>query len=207
MALQQSNLELQKLVQEHEHTEKLLRTSNQELEHFAYMASHDLKEPLRTVGSFASLIRRRLSGHLNEELSEYLSFVIGGVNRMSSLLDDVLALSKLKNVAGHTPVDLNLVLRSVALNLQAKLTDHSGEITSPNLPEIVANRALLCQLFQNLIANALKFHREVPPKINISFEDQDKQFLFKITDNGVGIPAEFQDKVFLIFQRLHDRAK
>lgn len=208
LAIKKTNLELQKSIRELEHTEKLLRASNQELEHFAYMASHDLKEPLRTVGSFTSLIRRRLKGQLTDEIAEYFNFVVGGVKRMSTLLDDVLALSRLKNEVEFSQVDMNHVFKTVELNLQAKLAQTHAELTVPVLEEnIIANKVHLNQLFQNLISNSLKFCREAAPKIKVGVEDQGGELLFSVADNGIGIAPEYQDKVFQIFHRLHDRTQ
>lgn len=205
--LQKTNLELQLSVREHEHTEELLRSSNENLEHFAYMASHDLKEPLRTVGSFTSLIQRRLKDKIEPEIGEYFTYVNSGVKRMATLLDDVLAMARMKKQVHFGKIDLNIVLSDVIMNLNANLQENNAEIEIPAFPQIIGNRVLLTQLFQNLIANGLKFRREEPPRIKVNVEDWGESLLFNISDNGIGIDEEYHEKVFHIFQRLHDRTK
>lgn len=206
MEMECSNSILQKEIKERETAEQLLRASNEELEQFAYVASHDLKEPLRTVGSFVQLIRRRLDGQFNEETDEFFHFVVDGVKRMTGLLDDLLAFSRLKKDFDFSQVDLSQVLMVVSANLNRSIVESGAEVDIPTLPTVNVNRSQFIQLFQNLIANGIKFRNGRSPKIKVTCEDLGNQFLFSVQDNGIGIPVEYQEKVFVIFQRYHKKS-
>lgn len=203
--LRSTNGQLMDEIQRNEKIQKELMDSNNSLGQFAYVASHDLKEPLRTIGSFSQLIRRKLEGKLEEDTREYLNFIIEGVSRMSNLLDDLLALSKLDQDFEMTTVDLNRCVELTKLNLRNALEKHNGTILSVDLPVIQANRSQINQLLQNLLSNGLKFNRAIPPIVEINCEEQSDDYLFSIKDNGIGIKEEYKEKIFSIFQRLHKK--
>lgn len=204
-ALQDTIQELQNEIDKKEDAKKQLLDSNQELEQFAYVASHDLKEPLRTVGSFVQLIEKHFRSQKNEKTDEYFHFVIDGVRRMSALLDDLLALSRLNRKIEFMKIDLNHTIELIGHNLKDLIERNEGVITCEELPTIIGNRPQLSQLFQNVVSNALKFRGERAPIIKISHEKQDDGYLFCIKDNGIGISKEYLERVFVIFQRLNHR--
>lgn len=190
-----------------------LRRSNAELEQFAYVASHDLQEPLRKVASFCQLLERRYGDQLDERGLEYIGFAVDGAKRMQRLINDLLTFSRVGRLgATHTEVDLNDALQSALGNLSTAIDEADAEIVLPEkpLPVIDGDPTLLAMLWQNLIGNAVKFAKDgVPPKIVITYDERtdtdDAEWLFSVADNGIGIGADFVDKVFVIFQRLHGR--
>jgi signal transduction histidine kinase len=190
-----------------------LRRSNAELEQFAYVASHDLQEPLRKVASFCQLLEQRYSDVLDERGLEYLGFAVDGAKRMQVLINDLLTFSRVGRLnVKHTMVDLDTTVDAALANLSAAIEKSGAEIVRPatRLPQVLGDPTLLTMLCQNLLGNAVKFARDgVPPRIVIDCErgtgERDGQWLFTFSDNGIGIPAEFVDKVFVIFQRLHSR--
>jgi len=185
-----------------------LIASNKSLEQFAYIASHDLKEPLRTVSSYSGLLKRRYFDKLDEEAKEYFGFMIDATKRMYRLLDDTMSYSKISNdLPGEEVVDLNEVIGYVLNNLKTEIDKNQAiiEVKRP-LPKILAKETLTVQLFQNFISNALKFQQKNQrPHIKISYEKDIKNrlFTFKVQDNGIGIAPEFHDKVFEAFKRLN----
>ena len=190
-----------------------LRRSNAELEQFAYVASHDLQEPLRKVASFCQLLEKRYGDKLDERGVEYIGFAVDGAKRMQVLINDLLRFSRVGRVGvPHTEADLEKALDDALANLDAAIEESHAEIVRParRLPRVVGDPTLLTLLWQNLIGNAVKFQRDShPPRIVIecqrgSDEHGDK-WLLTVTDNGMGIADEFVDKVFVIFQRLHGR--
>ena len=183
-----------------------LTRSNRDLEQFAYVASHDLQEPLRKVASFCQLLQRRYAGKLDDRADQYIGFAVDGAQRMQRLINDLLAFSRIGRLtAGFTQVDLNRVLTEVESQLEARAGD-DAEIRWTDLPTVEGEEPLLTTLFVNLIGNSLKFRRpEVPPRITISAEQVGEEWRINVRDNGIGIEAEFADKVFVIFQRLHAR--
>jgi signal transduction histidine kinase len=185
--------------------EELVR-SNRDLEQFAYVASHDLQEPLRKVASFCQLLQRRYAGQLDERADQYIAFAVDGAQRMQRLINDLLAFSRIGRLtSGFTDVDLNAVLTDVTSQLEARAGD-DAEITWDGLPVVEGEEPLLTTLFVNLIGNSLKFRRPgVPARIRISAEQAGEEWRINVRDNGIGIEAEFADKVFVIFQRLHAR--
>ncbi|MBV9722540.1 MAG: CHASE3 domain-containing protein [Mycobacterium sp.] len=190
-----------------------LRRSNAELEQFAYVASHDLQEPLRKVASFCQLLEQRYSDALDERGVEYIGFAVDGAKRMQVLINDLLAFSRVgrQNVK-HTMVDLDTTVDAALSNLSAAIEKSGADIVRPvtPLPRVFGDPTLLTMLWQNLLGNAVKFAQDgVSPRIVIDCQrgtgDRDGQWLFTLSDNGIGISAEFVDKVFVIFQRLHAR--
>ncbi|MFI7540094.1 ATP-binding protein [Actinoplanes sp. NPDC049599] len=183
-----------------------LTRSNRDLEQFAYVASHDLQEPLRKVASFCQLLQRRYAGQMDERADQYIAFAVDGAQRMQRLINDLLAFSRIGRLtAGFTDVDLNRVLTEVKSQLEARAGD-DAEIIWADLPTVEGEEPLLTTLFVNLVGNSLKFRRpDVPPVIQITAERGAEEWQINVRDNGIGIEAEFADKVFVIFQRLHAR--
>ena len=183
-----------------------LARSNAELEQFAYIASHDLQEPLRMVTSFLELLEERYKNELDSKATSYIHFAVDGAARMRSLIQDLLSYSRIgKKESLFKTFPSQLALEEALKNLQTSITETNTTITFENLPVIRGDVSQLTQLFQNLIGNAIKFHSDRPPVVSISAEKNGKEFLFKIKDNGIGIDAEFAERIFLPFQRLHTR--
>lgn len=184
-----------------------LRRSNEELEQFAYVASHDLQEPLRMVAGYAQLLKRRYADKVDAEGNEYIEFAVDGVKRMQALINDLLAFSRL-NTRGKTfaSVSMDDVLKQVLANLKVVIDEARAQIIAAALPTVIGDRTQLVQVLQNLIGNALKFHRpEVVPEIRVSAVRDGAMWKFSVADNGIGIEPEYREKVFVIFQRLHSR--
>jgi signal transduction histidine kinase len=183
-----------------------LTRSNRDLEQFAYVASHDLQEPLRKVASFCQLLQRRYAGQMDERADQYIAFAVDGAQRMQRLINDLLAFSRIGRLtAGFTDVDLNRVLIEVRSQLDAR-AGADAEITWADLPTVEGEEPLLTTLFMNLIGNSLKFRRpDVPALITVTGRQIGEEWLITVRDNGIGIEPEFADKVFVIFQRLHAR--
>ncbi len=184
-----------------------LERSNAELKRFAYVASHDLQEPLNHVSNYVQLIEMRYCDRLDEDAKDFIGFAVEGVSLMQTLIDDVLAYSKVDNQGGEfTMTEVEVPLAKALTNLQRKIKRSQAEIiVADALPTLRADSTQLMQLFQNLIGNALKFHSDAPPKIEIKAERQEDEWLFSITDNGIGIDPQFSERIFVIFQRLHTR--
>jgi signal transduction histidine kinase len=189
-----------------------LRRSNAELEQFAYVASHDLQEPLRKVASFCQLLEKRYGDKLDERGAEYIGFAVDGAKRMQVLINDLLTFSRVGRLnASNTEVELDAALDTALTNLAAAIEESSAQLVRPaqGLPQVHGDPTLLAMVWQNLVGNAVKFRREgVAPKIVIDCEpdaDDHDGWIFTVSDNGIGVPPEFADKVFVIFQRLHGR--
>ena len=184
-----------------------LARSNEELERFAYVASHDLQEPLRIVTSYCQLLVRRHKAQLNAEAQEFLEFVVDGGQRAQALIGDLLSLARLNSQARPLkPVALESVLADVLRNLQLLVTERHATVTHDPLPVVMADARQMGQLFQNLIGNALKFHGPAAPTIHIGAEEDGGFWRLSVTDNGIGIEPKFFERIFVIFQRLHLRA-
>jgi signal transduction histidine kinase len=190
-----------------------LRRSNAELEQFAYVASHDLQEPLRKVASFCQLLEKRYGDKLDERGTEYIGFAVDGAKRMQALINDLLTFSRVGRLnATHSDVELDDALDTALSNVAASIEESNAEIMRPEerLPTVDGDPTLLTMLWQNLIGNAVKFRREgVAPRIVVECrphtEADEDEWVFSVTDNGIGIGDDFADKVFVIFQRLHGR--
>ncbi len=185
-----------------------LKRSNEELQQFAYVASHDLQEPLRMVSSYTQLLARRYKDKLDSDADEFINFAVDGANRMQNLINDLLEYSRVGS-RGKTFVhtDISAVLDKAKYNLQTAIKKSGAEIACSNLPSIMANPILLAQLFQNIIGNAIKFCGELPPLIEISSNQQESGYLFSVKDNGIGIEQQYADRIFAIFQRLHKKSE
>jgi signal transduction histidine kinase len=190
-----------------------LQRSNAELEQFAYVASHDLQEPLRKVTAFCQLIEKRYGDKLDERGTEYIAFAVDGAKRMQVLINDLLAFSRVGRLnLTHIDVDLDATLDEAIGNLETAIAESGAEIVREGrpLPRIKGDPTLLTMVWQNLIGNAVKFRRDgVAPRVEIECEQSSNEpggaWTLSVTDNGIGIPEEFSDKVFVIFQRLHGR--
>ncbi len=183
-----------------------LERSNQELQQFAYVASHDLQEPLRMVAGFTRLLERRYKDKLDQDAREFINFAVDGAVRMQKLIDDLLTYSRVG--APHIPfepVDCNRLLNQAITNLRVAIEESHALITSSDLPTVTCNGSQMIQLFQNLISNAIKFRGAETPRIRIAAEHRDGEWLFSFRDNGIGIDPQYKDRIFQIFQRLHSR--
>lgn len=185
-----------------------LARSNSELEHFAYVASHDLQEPLRMMGTYAQLIDRRYGERLDDEGREFIGFMTEGASRMKAMIDDLLAYSRVdRGPTAFTAVNTDLVLDAALANLAAAVAESQAEIVRPApLPAVRGEAALLARLFQNLVGNAVKYrHPDRLPRVEIGAVAESGWATFSVRDNGIGIPEDCRERVFLIFQRLHAR--
>jgi len=183
-----------------------LHRSNQELEQFAYVASHDLQEPLRKVVSFCQLLENRYSGQLDERAREYIAYAVDGASRMQVLINDLLAFSRVGRSADpFVPVDLGSALQSALFNLSNAIAEASAEVVTGELPTVPGNPTLLVALLQNLVGNAVKFAGGTAPRVEVSARANGEMWELAVADNGIGIEARFADRVFVIFQRLHGR--
>ena len=189
-----------------EHTQELER-SNAELEQFAYVASHDLQEPLRKVASFTQLLQRRYAGQLDARADQYIEFAVDGARRMQALINDLLQYSRV----GRTNREPSLISSDAALNqarsnVATAMEETGATVETGHLPLVLAELTLLTAVFQNLLSNALKFRGDKPPRIVITCTRDEPFWLFSFADNGIGIDAEYADRIFVIFQRLHERS-
>lgn len=187
-------------------TVKALEHSNEDLQQFAYVASHDLQEPLRMVSSFTQLLADRYTDQLDEKAHKWINFAIDGATRMQRLIQDLLSFSRVNTHGGEfEETDLNDVIDEVQSNLQLAIQETCTRIEKAGLPMVRADRNQMVMLFQNLVANAVKFCKDKPPEIRIFSEKMDKHLLIHVQDNGIGIEAEFIHQIFSIFKRLHTR--
>lgn len=190
-------IELQKTLDE-------LKRSNFELEQFAYVASHDLQEPLRMISSFTQLLERRYKNQLDDDAIDYIHYAVDGAKRMQELINDLLIFSRVKSKAGEfKSVDLDNVIDEVLFNLEIAIEKNDTVITKEGLPVIFGDYSQMVQVFQNLIGNAIKYRSKKTPKIQIYSKKEDDYWLFSIKDNGIGIESEYFDHIFQIFKRLH----
>ncbi len=181
-----------------------LRRSNADLENFAYVASHDLKEPLRAVSGYLQLLERRHKAQLEPKARDFVDRAVKAAGRMDSLINDLLSYSRLSRQSKPpAPTDCNEVLVQVLENLETSIRDNGSTVRSSHLPTVVADRPQLVQLFQNLIANAIKFHGDAPPEVSVNAEQRDNEWVFSVRDNGIGMEMEYADRIFDVFQRLH----
>jgi PAS domain S-box-containing protein len=184
-----------------------LRRSNGELAQFAYIASHDLSEPLRTISGYVELIAHRYQGKIDADTDRFIKHTVDGCDRLRALIDALLSYSRAGRSADTTTsVDCDNVVSEVLASLAATLAAVSATVEHEGLPTVQGDPAQLAQLFQNLIANSLKFTRPgTPPHVRIRAERQDDRWVFSVEDNGIGIDAEYRERIFVMFQRLHNR--
>ena len=187
-------------------TEELSR-SNSELEQFAYVASHDLQEPLRMVSSYVALLGRRYDGQLDDRADKYIHFAVDGANRMQRLIHDLLAYSRVGTRGGElTPTDTASVLGETLSNLEVAIDESEAEVVYSDLPSVMGDPSQLRQLFQNIVGNALKFRSESRPRVELEASQDGDQWTFSIRDNGVGFDQRYAERVFGVFKRLHRNA-
>jgi len=183
-----------------------LARSNRELEQFAYVASHDLQEPLRKVTSFVQLLEERYRGQLDERAQQYIGLAVDGAARMQRLINDLLLFSRVgASSEGIAEVAMGDCVQAALENLDEIIREAGATIDCDYLPDVAGDRVLLTSLWQNLVGNAIKFRGEGPPQIVIECSATDEEHVFSVTDNGIGIEPKFAEKIFVIFQRLHGR--
>jgi light-regulated signal transduction histidine kinase (bacteriophytochrome) len=190
-----------------EHYAAELERSNRELEQFAYIASHDLQEPLRMVTSYLQLLERRCGDELDEDAKEFIGYAVDGATRMHMLINDLLMYSRVSTRAkSFEPTDCSVPLNQAVANLKVAIEESGATITIDDLPTVKADATQLVQIFQNLIGNAIKFRKkDTTPHIHVSAKRQEDAWRFSVRDNGIGIAPEHAERIFLIFQRLHSR--
>jgi PAS domain S-box-containing protein len=184
-----------------------LKSSNEELQQFAYVASHDLQEPLRMVSSFTQLLSKRYAGRLDSDADEFIAFAVDGCNRMQGLIQDLLAYSR-AGVSARAPTKISSEqsLQEALANLGAVIEQSGAVVTHERLPEITTNARQLTQLLQNLVGNAVKYRGTANPRIHVAVKNNDgEEWIFSVSDNGLGIDSQYFEKVFVLFQRLHGR--
>ncbi len=185
-----------------------LARSNAELEQFAYVASHDLQEPLRKMSSYSQLLAKRYQGHLDENADKFIEHIVDAATRMQALIKALLEYSRVGNgEISQEPVNLESVIKQTLVDLESSILETRATITYDPPPTLMANPIQINQLFQNLIGNAIKFRRQEPPVIHISAKQKDNEWVFGVRDNGIGIDPEYFERIFQIFQRLHSRAE
>jgi light-regulated signal transduction histidine kinase (bacteriophytochrome) len=215
--LQQSNRRLACEVVERQRAEAVLAQrsqelarSNAELEQLAYVASHDLQEPLRMVASYMQLLEQQYTDRLDANAHEFIGFAVDGARRMQALIEDLLAYSRVGSSAKPLqPTDCAAVVQTVLRSLRMAIEESGAEIQCGTLPVVMGDAAQLTQLFQNLIANAIKFRGNQSPQIQLHAEPEDAEgafWRFAVQDNGIGIAPEYFDRIFVMFQRLHSRS-
>jgi len=184
-----------------------LARSNKELEHFAYVASHDLQEPLRKIGSFSELLARKYQGKLDENADTYIGYIVDGSQRMQILINDLLEFSRVTTKGKEfVPVDCNALVARVQSDLEFAIKESGATLNVADLPTVMADAGQLGQVFQNLIGNALKYRApEQTPEIGVAAEQRDTEWLFSVSDTGIGIDPQHFERVFQLFQRLHTR--
>jgi PAS domain S-box-containing protein len=199
--LKATELSLQNTVEE-------LRRSNEELERFAYVASHDLQEPLRMVASFTELLAERYSEKLDDKAKQYIAYAVDGAHRMQTLINDLLALSRVGvSSLPLKPLESREIVAEVLQAFQSTILELGATVVLGELPRVRANATELRQLFQNLIGNALKFHGDAAPHVEVRAKLEGAEWCFQVRDNGIGIAPEYHERIFIVFQRLHARGR
>jgi PAS domain S-box-containing protein len=185
-----------------------LTRSNEELQQFAYVASHDLQEPLRMISSYTQLLGRRYGDRLDGDAQEFMAFIVDGAARMKQLIEDLLAYSRVGTRGREfQEVDSGASLTRALANLRTAQESSGAVITHDAMPRVIADGAQLAQLFQNLIGNAIKFRAEATPKIHVGAQMTDSVWVFTVKDNGIGLDTQYADRIFMMFQRLHNKAE
>jgi PAS domain S-box-containing protein len=186
-----------------------LKKSNSELEQFAYVASHDLQEPLRMVGSYCQMLQRRYKGKLDKDADDFIGFAVEGAMRMQQMINDLLTYSRVGRTGkGMTEIGVEEVVKTAVSNLQAAIQESNAKVTWDKLPVVAGEKVQLLQLLQNLIGNAIKFRADDRPiEVHVSAAREGEQWHFQVRDTGIGIEKQYLERIFLIFQRLHDRSK
>jgi light-regulated signal transduction histidine kinase (bacteriophytochrome) len=187
-------------------TTRRLEDSNEELENFAYIASHDLQEPLRMITSYMRLLKDRYQGKLDRDANEFIVFAVDGAVRMRKLIDDLLAYSRFsRQTVPLEEVDCAEVMGQVLRNLRLQIEENQASVVTDPLPKVWASGSLLEQVFQNLLSNAIKFRSKAAPEIRIRCKESNGAWLFAVSDNGIGFPSDDGERIFQLFQRLNVR--
>ena len=183
-----------------------LTRSNEELEQFAYISSHDLQEPLRMITSYLQLLQRRYQGHLDDKADRYIHFAVDGASRMQNLIKDLLEYSRV-GTENKEPesIDCEFLLNKVLSDIKAVIKENNATVSHDTLPKVMADSIQIIQVFQNLILNGIKFHGEQAPKIHIAAGKRANEWVFSVQDNGIGIDPQYSERIFEIFKRLHTR--
>ncbi|MGC2773504.1 MAG: ATP-binding protein, partial [Candidatus Sulfotelmatobacter sp.] len=185
-----------------------LARSNADLEQFAYVASHDLQEPLRMVTAYTQLLGERYRGKLDENADKFIGYATEGAQRMQVLIQDLLAFSRVgRSGSASVSVDCNAVMKEVLQTLAAAIQESGAVVNHAELPAVWADRTQVAQVFQNLMGNAIKFRGEAPPMISVQAEKAGELCQFSVNDNGIGIAPEYTQNIFVVFQRLHARTE
>lgn len=204
--LQRENAERKRAEEELKQAIVALERSNTELQQFAYVASHDLQEPLRMVSSFTQLLAKRYQGKLDKDADEFIDYAVAGAKRMQALINDLLAYSRVGTRGKpFEPIDSEATFDQAIANLRVAIEEGEAVITHDPLPPLIADDLQIVQLFQNLLGNAIKFHGKEPPRAHVSAKQENNEWVFSVRDNGIGIAPEYFDRIFVIFQRLHGR--
>ena len=198
-----SNKELMETQDELMDTIKQLEISNKELKNFAYVTSHDLREPLRMITSFLQLLERRYYDQLDQDANDFIGYAVDGAKRLDLMINDILIYSKVSKGRKLSEVDINKVIKKVYINLISSIEETDTEITYDSLPTLITDESLMIQLFQNLIANSIKYRGKEKPKIHISAKKEGNKHIFSVKDNGIGIDQKYVKKIYTIFKRLH----
>jgi light-regulated signal transduction histidine kinase (bacteriophytochrome) len=187
-------------------TQEELRRSNAELEQFAYVASHDLQEPLRMVASYTQLLAKRYKGRLDADADEFIGFAVDGANRMQRLIQDLLAYSRVTTKQRELRLtSAEAALTRALANLRQAMAESGAVVTHDPLPDVVADETQLSQVFQNLVGNAIKYRGDAPPRVHVGVQRRDQEWVVSVRDNGIGIDPKYFERIFLLFQRLHGR--
>ncbi|KCZ71446.1 PAS domain S-box [Candidatus Methanoperedens nitroreducens] len=213
LAIQNANLfeSVQREITEHRHAEEELKQRteelarlNAELEQFAYIAAHDLQEPLRMISIFTQLLERRYKGRLDKDADEFIAYIVNGAKQMQQMIEDLLEYSQIGTRGKpFEPADLEAVFEQAIANLKVAIEENGAVVTHDPLPTVLADASQMVELLQHLISNAIKFRKEEPPRIHISAEKKGNEWVFSVQDNSIGISPEFMGQLFKIFQREH----
>jgi len=208
MARRQAEAAMREAFQELEHKTRELTRSNEELQQFAYVASHDLQEPLRMISSYTQLLGRRYGDRLDGDAKEFMAYIVDGAARMKQLIEDLLAYSRVGTRAKEfQEVDSGASLARALSNLRASQEASGAVITHDPMPHVLADGAQLAQIFQNLIGNAIKFRGAEPPRIHVGAQTTDTVCVFTVKDNGIGLDTQYAERIFMMFQRLHNKTE
>jgi signal transduction histidine kinase len=206
LRLRRRQYEIRDYLAERQHREAQLRRANEELQQFAYVASHDLQEPLRMVTSYVQLLAQRYQGQLDAEAQEFIGYAAEGAQRMQQLIQDLLAYARVGGTALEwAAVDCEAVLARTLLDLQLLIEEQRAEVSHDPLPTVRGEVQQVGLVFQNLLGNALKFHGAAPPRIHVSARPEGAMWVFAVQDNGIGMEARQAERIFQVFQRLHTR--
>jgi two-component system sensor histidine kinase/response regulator len=206
--LAEQNAQLQQEIAVRAETQAALQRSNTEFEQLAYVASHDMQEPLRKIASYLQLLAQRYQGQLDADADEFIGYAVDGAKRMQALINDLLAFSRVGTKAKpFAPTDCKLIMQTALADLQFAIEECGGRVQVGDLPTVMGDATQLSQLFRNLLSNAIKFRRDEPPDVHVHAEPTGSLWRFTVSDNGIGIAAEYFERIFVIFQRLHGRSQ